>query len=102
MDKEVYEVPSHNGKISTDDLADLLEKLGGVTSSSLAKKLKALQDQRSGSYSPEEAIGELFRYVDRALAEVVSSLFVLEMNLKSDGEPRDVLINLVDDGDDAS
>lgn len=97
MMEESIDIPTRNGEVMREDVVRLFEQLGAPQAASLLARLTKLQEEVQGSYPVEEAVPALFSYVDKALREVVTSLSVLELAIKSDGQPRDVTVNLIEE-----
>lgn len=95
--EESIDIPVQNGRVKLEDVISFLEQLGASRSASLHARLTELREEMEGTHAVEEAIPALFAYVDRALSEVVVTLAGLELAAKSDGQPRDVTVNLVEE-----
>ena len=96
MNDEVIEIPMNDGLVRAEDVARGLADIGAISSGDLMIKIGKLRDIRAGSYPPQEALESMSKFVDDALFAIVTALAVVELTARSDGQTRNISVNLIE------
>ena len=100
MDEQIIQVPTVDGQVGREGLSKIFNELGTPIAGRLYARVSELKQARSGAYPLDESFLKLVEFVDGAFEEVLQSLVALELEARSnfDGEPRNVIVELVEDG----